>query len=163
MKDRGMLLVCALLAGSIVVADAQLPHALRIGRQPGTIPDPVPTPDTTPPTVTINTPTTSASWDNDQSTTLTIAGTLADTQSNIAAVTWDNHGTITPWDPYLSIVGDTKVCVGVLTVATGASTTFTPGTTDLDAAGITDTYIDGIDQSLLPLIAGGDGTIAGLS
>ena len=35
--------------------------------------------------------------------------------------------------------------VGILTVATDASTTFTPGTTELSAAGITDTYIDGFD------------------
>lgn len=35
--------------------------------------------------------------------------------------------------------------VGVLTVATAAATTFTPATTLLSAAGITDTYIDGID------------------
>jgi hypothetical protein len=35
--------------------------------------------------------------------------------------------------------------VGVLTVATDATHTFTPGTTLLGAAGITATYIDGID------------------
>lgn len=39
--------------------------------------------------------------------------------------------------------------VGVLTVATDASTTFTAGTTLLSAAGITDTYIDGIDADVL--------------
>lgn len=38
--------------------------------------------------------------------------------------------------------------VGILTVATAAATTFTPGTTLLSAAGITDTYIDGIDISV---------------
>lgn len=85
------------------------------------------------------------------------------TQSKIsaAAVKWTNLGSATPWDPFLSTVGSTKVVVGVLTVATGASTTFTPGTTALDAVGITDTYIDGIDQSLLPLIANGSGTSVG--
>lgn len=40
--------------------------------------------------------------------------------------------------------------VGILTVATAAATTFTPGTTALSAAGITDTYIDGIDQYVFP-------------
>lgn len=39
---------------------------------------------------------------------------------------------------------------GILTVATDASHTFTPGTTLLDAAGITATFIDGIDDSVLP-------------
>ena len=38
--------------------------------------------------------------------------------------------------------------VGVVTVATDASTTFTPGTTNLSAAGITDSYIDGWDISV---------------
>jgi hypothetical protein len=38
--------------------------------------------------------------------------------------------------------------VGVLTVATNGSTTFTPGTTNLSAAGVTDTYIDGWDISV---------------
>lgn len=87
------------------------------------------------------------------------------TQSTVsaAAVSWNNLGTITPWDPFFSIVGSTKVIVGILTVATDATHTFDPGTTDLDAAGITDTYIDGIDQSLLPLIGGSDGTVVGLT
>lgn len=40
--------------------------------------------------------------------------------------------------------------VGILTVATGAATTFEPGVTALSAAGITDTYIDGIDQYVFP-------------
>lgn len=38
--------------------------------------------------------------------------------------------------------------VGILTVATAAATTFTPGTTLLSAAGITDTYVDGVDISV---------------
>jgi hypothetical protein len=38
--------------------------------------------------------------------------------------------------------------VGVLTVATDSTHTFTPGTTLLGAAGITATYIDGIDISV---------------
>lgn len=45
------------------------------------------------------------------------------------------------------------VCIaGVLTVATDATHTFTPGTTLLGAAGITATFIDGFDSSLLALI-----------
>ena len=35
--------------------------------------------------------------------------------------------------------------VGILTVATAAATTFTPGTTALSASGVTDTYVDGWD------------------
>ena len=38
--------------------------------------------------------------------------------------------------------------VGIVTVATNGSTTFTPGTTNLSAAGITDTYVDGWDISV---------------
>ncbi len=85
------------------------------------------------------------------------------TQSEVsaAAVTWENVSKISPWSPYLTSLGSTKICVGVLTVATNSSTTFTPGTTSLAAAGITDTYIDGVDQSLLPLLANGSGSIIG--
>lgn len=80
-----------------------------------------------------------------------------------AAVTWDNLGTISPWYPFLNSVGSTKAVVGVLTVATDATHTFTPGSTLLSAAGVTDTYIDGIDQSLLPLLANPVGTLFGLT
>jgi hypothetical protein len=41
--------------------------------------------------------------------------------------------------------------VGILTVATNSSTTFTPGTTALSAAGVTDTYVDGYDISVPPM------------
>jgi hypothetical protein len=39
--------------------------------------------------------------------------------------------------------------LGIVTIATNGSTTFTPGTTLLGAAGITTTYIDGIDDSII--------------
>jgi hypothetical protein len=42
--------------------------------------------------------------------------------------------------------------VGVLTLATAAATTFTPGTTALNATGITATFNDGVDPSSLMLI-----------
>jgi hypothetical protein len=45
-----------------------------------------------------------------------------------------------------------RAIVGVLTVATDGVTTFTPGTTALSASGITDTYVDGFDGSLLKLV-----------
>lgn len=80
-----------------------------------------------------------------------------------ADVKWTNISNISPWAPFLTVVGETKFIAGVLTVATNASTTFTPGTTGLDAAGITDTYIDGIDQSILPLLGNAQGTIYGLT
>lgn len=38
--------------------------------------------------------------------------------------------------------------VGILTVATNSSTTFTPDSTNLSAAGVTDTYVDGWDISV---------------
>jgi hypothetical protein len=37
---------------------------------------------------------------------------------------------------------NSKCCIGLIRVATAAATTFTPGTTDLSAAGITATYYD---------------------
>ncbi|MEO6566768.1 MAG: hypothetical protein ABIO63_12155 [Casimicrobiaceae bacterium] len=42
-----------------------------------------------------------------------------------------------------------KCIAAVLTIATDASTTFVPGTTDLDASGITATYSNGFDGSQL--------------
>jgi hypothetical protein len=42
-----------------------------------------------------------------------------------------------------------KSVFGVLTVATNGATTFTPGTTLLGAAGITATYVDGLDPLYL--------------
>jgi hypothetical protein len=42
-----------------------------------------------------------------------------------------------------------KCVFGVLTVATNGATTFTPGTTLLGAAGITATYVDGLDPLYL--------------
>jgi|SRR5882672_2445228 len=80
-----------------------------------------------------------------------------------AAVTWTNNGIISPWYPFLNGLGSTKCCAGVLTVATDATHTFTPGSTLLSAAGVTDTYIDGLDQSLLPLLANPVGTLFGLT
>lgn len=49
-----------------------------------------------------------------------------------------------------------KSVFGVLTVATDASHTFIPGTTLLGAAGITATYVDGLD----PLYLSGSGSLA---
>lgn len=42
-----------------------------------------------------------------------------------------------------------KACVGVVQVATDATHTFTPGTTALGAAGITTTFINGLDTAML--------------
>ena len=51
--------------------------------------------------------------------------------------------------------------VGVLTVATYSTHTFTPGTTALNATGITATFVDGIDPTLLPLIGDGSSNLIG--
>lgn len=47
-----------------------------------------------------------------------------------------------------SLPADGLAIVGILTVATDASTPFTPATTLLGAAGITATYIDGHDEAI---------------
>lgn len=84
-------------------------------------------------------------------------------QSKVAAasVVWTNIAAYSKWAAFLTALGSTKAIAGVLTVATDATHTFTPGTTALDAAGITATFIDGIDQSILPLLAGPTGTLIG--
>lgn len=90
----------------------------------------------------------------------TLSGTV------VAAVSWqkyllllDASGTASIIEGVQSTVAATSVVlpalpqdksvIGVLTVATAAATTFTPGTTLLDAAGITATYQDGFDPSSL--------------
>lgn len=42
-----------------------------------------------------------------------------------------------------------QTVIGVITVATNGSTTFIPGTTALNAAGITATFVDGFDDVIL--------------
>lgn len=85
------------------------------------------------------------------------------TQATTAAgVIWTNVSNLSPWAPFLTIVGSTKLVAATLTIATDATHTFTPGTTLLGATGITATFADGIDQSLLPLIASQTGVLLGL-
>ncbi len=85
------------------------------------------------------------------------------TQSTIsaAAVTWTNVSGFTRYSPLLGILNAGKCVVSVLTIATDATHTFTPGTTLLGAAGITATFADGLDQSLIPLVANEEGLIFG--
>lgn len=91
-----------------------------------------------------------------------VATALEATQSNVsaAAVTFGNIAAAAkafpqnPWAPLITILSASRCVFGVLTVATNASTTFTPGTTLLGAAGITATYINGLDPLLLPLVYG---------
>lgn len=82
--------------------------------------------------------------------------------STDALVHWRNVSAFSGWAPFLSIVGSTKAIVCCLTIATSASVTFVPGTTNLNAAGITATFTDGIDQSLLPVMGNETGAIVGL-
>lgn len=80
---------------------------------------------------------------------------------SLASVVWSNVSLLSGWAPFFTIVGSTKMVAAVLSIATDASTTFTPGTTALNASGVTATFVDGIDQSLLRLIGNGSGTIVG--
>lgn len=92
-----------------------------------------------------------------------VASIQEGTQSTVGAssVVWTNVDASTAWAAFLSALGSTKCCAGVLTIATDATHTFTPGTTALDAAGITATFVDGLDQSILPLIATPTGQVFG--
>lgn len=78
-----------------------------------------------------------------------------------AAVSWTNVNNYGPWGPALAIFNAGKCVAAMLTIATDATHTFIPGTTLLGAAGITATLVDGIDQSLMPLIGNMQGTIIG--
>lgn len=79
-----------------------------------------------------------------------------------AAVGWSNVSAAGPWAPLLKVLGSTKAIAGTLTITTDATHTFIPGTTALGATGITATFQDGPDQSILPLAANPSGVIIGL-
>lgn len=81
--------------------------------------------------------------------------------ASAANVVWTNVSQLSRYAPLIQVCSDTKCIVGGITVATNASTTFIPGTTALNAAGITTTYLDGMDQSILPLLADSIGNIVG--
>lgn len=85
------------------------------------------------------------------------------TQSKVSAagVVWTNVSGLSTYAPFLTALGATKCVVGTLTIATDATHTFTPGTTALNGTGITATFVDGLDQSILPLLANAQGTIIG--
>lgn len=87
------------------------------------------------------------------------------TANNVSAATvsWGNVSGVSDYGAFLSVTaGGTKCVAGILTVATDATHTFIPGTTLLGAAGITATYIDGVDPALLPLIGDQVGNAAGV-
>lgn len=65
------------------------------------------------------------------------AGAITTSQGKIVSATALSNGTVALEMP--DPVAD-KALVGLIRVETGASATFTPGSTDLGAAGITDTY-----------------------
>lgn len=85
------------------------------------------------------------------------------TQSIVSAatVTWQNIGA-GGYYPLLSLLNAGKTVAGVLTIATDSTHTFIPGTTLFGAAGITATFIDGVDQTLLPLIGDATGRLIGV-
>lgn len=64
-----------------------------------------------------------------------------------------------PWAPIISMLASSKAIFGVLTIATDSTHTFIPGTTALNATGITATFVDGIDPLLLPLVYNETGTM----
>ena len=68
-----------------------------------------------------------------------------------------------PWAPIIFMLNQSKAILSILTIATNASTPFIPGTTLLGAAGITATFIDGIDPALMPLIYTPENLLVGLS
>jgi hypothetical protein len=99
------------------------------------------------------------------------ASVVEGTQSSVsaAAVSWVNVSpaakafTQNPWAPIITVLSASRAILGVLTVATDATHTFIPGTTLLGATGITATFIDGIDPSLMPMMANDSGLLIGQS
>ncbi len=101
-------------------------------------------------------------WDSTGASGVAVYEARQNTTS-LATVDWTNISIVSPWAPFLTMIGSTFVVVGVVNVVTDATHTFTPGTTAFGAAGITTTYTNGIDQSLLPLLGNPVGTLFGLT
>lgn len=86
-------------------------------------------------------------------------------QSLIGAsnVTFSNVSGLGKWAPLLTILNAGKIIAGTLTIATDSTHTFTPGTTAAaTGSGITASYFNGLDQSLLPLLANQTGILMGI-
>lgn len=66
------------------------------------------------------------------------AGTVSTVQGEILTTADIVAGTVDP----PAVTDDSLCVVGYIKVATDGSTTFTPGSTDLGASGVTDTYYD---------------------
>lgn len=84
-------------------------------------------------------------------------------QSTVGAssVAWTNISSYSKYAGLMTALNGVRAIIGVLTIATNSSTTFTPGTTALNASGVTATFIDGVDQTLIPLIANDYGNLLG--
>ena len=86
-----------------------------------------------------------------------------------AAVTWQNVTAMAkanpqnPWAPIISILNGSRAIFAILTIATDSTHTFIPGTTALNAAGITATFNDGIDPALMPVIQNERAQLLGLN
>lgn len=98
----------------------------------------------------------------DNTPTTPVASVLEGTQSNVsaAAVRWNNIA-IGAWGPLVTALNANRTIIAVLTIATDATHTFIPGTTLFGATGITATFADGFDASLLPVIADAGARIIG--
>lgn len=87
------------------------------------------------------------------------------TQSSLGptGVVWTNVNNMSSWGPILTMLNQNpgRTMVGYIVVSCNASTTFTPGTTALSAAGLTVSYINGIDPILLPLVTNEVNVIVG--
>lgn len=97
------------------------------------------------------------------------ASVVEGTQSTVsaAAVGWGNVTPAAkafpqnPWAALVTVLSSSRCILSVLTIATDSSHTFVPGTTALNAAGITATFADGIDPTLFPLMANDTGLLIG--
>lgn len=98
----------------------------------------------------------------DNTPTTPVATVLEGTQSTVSAATvgWNNIA-VGAYGPILAVLNSNRTIISVLTIATDATHTFTPGTTALSAAGITATFADGMDATLLPVITDAGARIIG--
>lgn len=76
-------------------------------------------------------------------------------------VRWTNVAGVGRWRPVLYWASQGLTLVGSVQVITDATHTFTPGTTALNATGITAAFTSGLDTTIVPLIGNQTGQVLG--
>ena len=134
--SKRVLLALALVGGSYVALEAQLPSVLRVGAPPSEPPPPV---DTNAPTCAITSPTSRATHDNGANDTINLNGTCADDDGTVVSVRWA-CATCTPTSG--DATGTTSWSMSGIVLSDGTNTIDITGTDDAAHTGADSIDVD---------------------